>query len=202
MFDQSAYETIPLSFYQGDDVVKISQELIGTVLFHDTQEGLVGGRIVETEAYNGRTDKACHAYHRRTKRTEVMYQSGGCVYIYLCYGIHRLFNIVTNAEKMADAVLIRAIEPLVGLDLMRLRTQKSMNEERLASGPGVIGKAFGFGTAQTGAMLDGTIWLGREKSSESFEIEARKRVGVDYAGEDADLPWRFVLNGSRFISKK
>jgi len=202
MFEQSAYETIPLSFYQGDDVVKISRELIGAVLFHDTQEGLVGGRIVETEAYNGRTDKACHAYHRRTKRTEVMYASGGRAYIYLCYGIHRLFNIVTNVEGKADAVLIRAIEPLVGLDLMRLRTGKEKKEFRLASGPGVVGKAFGFSTQQTSTGLDDSIWLEREKNTEAVEVVVAKRIGVDYAEEHAELMWRFMLKGSKFVSRK
>ena len=198
MFHQSAYESIPLSFYQGDDVVKISKELIGTVLFHESTGGVVGGRIVETEAYNGRTDRACHAYRKRTKRTEIMYQPGGRAYIYLCYGIHRLFNIVTNERDKADAVLIRAIEPLIGLDIMKERTGK---KERFASGPGLVGKALNFQTNQTGQKMNRAIWLGR-KEGETFEVESSKRIGVDYAGEDAHLLWRFMLKGSPYVSRK
>ena len=202
MFDQSRYEIMPLSFYQGDDVVKISRELIGMVLFHQSADGIVGGRIVETEAYNGRTDQACHAYHRQTKRTEVMYQSGGRAYIYLCYGIHRLFNIVTNVKGKADAVLIRAIEPMVGMDLMRTRTGKTVKELRLASGPGAVGKALNFRLEQTGVLLNDKIWVGMELNNKTTEIVAEKRIGVDYAGEDANLPWRFMLKRSLFVSRK
>lgn len=200
MFDKSLYESIPLSFYHGDDVVKISRELIGAVLFYQSTDGIVGGRIVETEAYNGRTDKACHAFHKRTKRTEVMYHVGGCAYIYLCYGIHRLFNIVTNVEGKADAVLIRAVEPLIGIQLMRERTGKNKEVKRLASGPGVLGKAFNFEVDQTGMKLNDKIWLEKEKKGREVEVVVSKRIGVDYAGEDADLPWRFLMKDSRYVS--
>ncbi|MCP4458555.1 MAG: DNA-3-methyladenine glycosylase [Cytophagales bacterium] len=202
MLDRLRYENIPLSYYQGDDVVKICRELIGMVLFHQSAEGLVGGRIVETEAYNGRTDKASHAYHRRTKRTEVMYEQGGCAYIYLCYGIHHLFNIVTNVEGYADAVLIRAIEPMFGIDLMRARTGKGERTAKLASGPGLVGKSMGFRKSQTGQLLNDKIWIGKEKNGKVANVEISKRIGVDYAEEDADLPWRFMLKGSGFVSRK
>ncbi len=202
MLEQLGYENIPISFYQQDDVVNISREIIGTILFHDSKDGLVGGRIVETEAYNGRMDKACHAYQRRTRRTEVIYRAGGCAYIYLCYGIHRLFNIVTNRIGMADAVLIRAVEPLFGLDLMRKRIEKSKETARMASGPGLVGKTYGFRIEQTGESLVDNIWLGRETGINLVEVEVAKRIGVNYAGEDANLPWRFKMKGNNFVSKK
>ncbi len=201
MFQKVGYEFIPLSFYQGDDVVEIAQALIGTYLFHDTKAGLIGGKIIETEAYNGRNDRACHAFQKRTPRTEVMYQSGGRAYIYLCYGIHRLFNIVTNVDGQADAVLIRALEPMEGTDIMRANTGKSEKDKRLASGPGLVGKAMGFKLNQSGDELDGAIWLGRREENHP-EIISTTRVGVDYAGEDAKLPWRFYENGNEYVSKK
>lgn len=202
MFQDSEYENIPLSFYQGDDVVEISRLLVGKYLFHQNNEGLTGGRIVETEAYNGRSDRACHAYHKRTPRTEVMYQLGGRAYVYLCYGMHHLFNIVTNRGGFADAVLIRALEPIEGIEIMRDRTNKRKGESKLASGPGLVGKAMGFTVDQTGTNLDGDIWVARRKSDKEVEIAARERIGVDYAGEDAKLPWRFIEVGNDFVSKK
>ncbi|MEQ9231658.1 MAG: DNA-3-methyladenine glycosylase, partial [Cyclobacteriaceae bacterium] len=162
MFQTSEYEIIPLSFYQRSDVVQISKELVGLYLFHQSIDGLVVGRIVETEAYNGRTDRACHAFHKRTNRTEVMYEMGGRAYVYLCYGIHNLFNVVTNEEGMADAVLIKALEPVEGMDIMRTRTNKKTTEARLASGPGLVGKAMAFNTNQTGELLNDKIWVGRK----------------------------------------
>ena len=114
----SEYVKIPKSFYQREDVVKIAQELLGKYIFTQVDGKVTAGMIVETEAYNGRNDKACHAFLKRTKRTEVMYQPGGLAYIYLCYGIHHLFNIVTNRSGLADAVLIRAVEPAFGLQTM------------------------------------------------------------------------------------
>ncbi len=202
MFQTTEYEIIPLSFYQRSDVVQISKELIGLYLFHQSVDGLVVGRIVETEAYNGRTDRACHAYHKRTKRTEVMYEHGGKAYVYLCYGIHCLFNIVTNAEGMADAVLIRALEPIEGMDIMRIRTNKKITEERLASGPGLVGKAMGFSTQQSGHLLNDVIWISKRLDERNVTLISAKRIGVDYAGEDANLPWRFYEKGNRFVSRQ
>lgn len=202
MFQTSEYEIIPLSFYQRSDVVQISKELVGLYLFHQSIDGLVVGRIVETEAYNGRTDRACHAFHKRTNRTEVMYEMGGRAYVYLCYGIHNLFNVVTNEEGMADAVLIRALEPIEGWDIMRTRTNKKTTEARLASGPGLVGKAMAFNTNQTGELLNDKIWVGRKLVDARREIVSAKRIGVDYAGEDANLMWRFYEKGNRFVSRQ
>lgn len=202
MFQSTEYEIIPLTFYQRSDVVQISKELIGMYLFHDSPEGLTVGKIVETEAYNGRTDSACHAYHKRTKRTDVMYQNGGRAYVYLCYGIHHLFNIVTNKEGLADAVLIRALEPIEGIELMRNRNDKKMGAKKLMSGPGLVGKGMGFTTSDTNKKLDEKIWVARKINDDKPELVESKRVGVDYAGEDANLLWRFYEKGNEFISRK
>jgi len=202
MLDTSTYEIIPFSFYQREDVVEIAKEMVGLYLFHASADGLTGGRIVETEAYNGRMDKACHAFHRRTPRTEVMYQSGGRAYVYLCYGIFHLFNVVTNTEGNADAVLIRALEPVVGLDLMRHRTGKKESDRRLASGPGLVGKAMGFHARQSGMLLGENVQLARKWEVEPFELESARRIGVEYAGEDALLPWRFMMKENPYVSTK
>jgi DNA-3-methyladenine glycosylase len=131
-----SFPKIPLEFYQGVDVVAIARELLGKVLVTNIDGAITSGMIVETEAYHGLKDKACHAYNgRRTARTEVMYQSGGLAYVYLCYGIHSLFNIVTNVKDRADAVLIRAIEPLEGLEVMMERRKQAKLQPTLTAGP-------------------------------------------------------------------
>ncbi len=131
-----------------------------------------------------------------------MYEMGGRAYVYLCYGIHNLFNVVTNEEGMADAVLIRALEPIEGWDIMRTRTNKKTTEARLASGPGLVGKAMAFNTNQTGELLNDKIWVGRKLVDARREIVSAKRIGVDYAGEDANLMWRFYEKGNRFVSRQ
>ncbi|MEL6560601.1 MAG: DNA-3-methyladenine glycosylase [Bacteroidota bacterium] len=189
-------------FYLRDDVVQIAQDLIGKFLFTSINGQKCGGIIVETEAYNGRTDKACHAYlNRNTNRTKVMFQQGGVSYVYLCYGIHYLFNIVTNIEGLADAVLVRAIQPVEGIDEMELRRGMSVSNKALTSGPGSMSKALGITLDQYGADLcEDRVWI-EDRSIDSFEIEARKRVGIDYAKEDKDLPWRFVMKSNKWVSR-
>lgn len=199
MLDSSAYEIVPAGFFLRSDVVQIAQEMVGLYLFHRTEEGLTGGRIVETEAYCGRNDRACHAFNRRTARTEVMYGSGGTAYIYLCYGVHHLFNVVTNEQGLADAVLVRALEPTHGVDLMKRRTGKQ--EGRLAAGPGMVGKAMGFHARQSGARLGSAIWIAQDPSAKKLELGVSPRIGVAYAGEDASLPWRFFERGNACVSK-
>lgn len=195
---------IPLSFYQRDDVVQISRELLGKYLFTRIDGVVTGGIIVETEAYNGRTDRACHAFGgRRTKRTEVIYHSGGLAYVYLTYGIHHLFNIVTNVEGKADAVLIRAIEPVEGVDVMLDRRGIVKLEKRLTAGPGVLSQALGIDRDHYGVPLNGnTIWLeDRQVPLSEQQVEARPRVGIAYAEEDALLPWRFSIKNNLWVSK-
>ncbi|MBC8035258.1 MAG: DNA-3-methyladenine glycosylase [Chitinophagaceae bacterium] len=192
-FDHSK---LPLSFYEGSDVVRIARELLGKVLVTCFNGTVTAGRIVETEAYNGITDKASHAYGgRRTKRTEVMFGEAGRAYVYLCYGIHYLFNVVTNARDIPHAVLIRSIEPLEGADVMTERMNWKKLLRTLGKGPGNVSKALGISTVHTGSsMLSDDLYItddGYEVSPLKMEISPR--IGVDYAAEDALLPYRFVL---------
>ncbi len=196
----SVYEKLPRSFYQRSDVVQIAKDLLGKVLITQVEGVLTAGKIVETEAYCGRNDKACHANGKRTPRTEIMYRSGGHAYVYLCYGIHHLFNVVTNVEGLADAVLIRALEPLQGFDAMNER--RNYTNAKLASGPGTLSQAMGIKVHMTGEDLcDDQIWIAGRSKPEPIKILADTRIGVEYAEEDALKPWRFVIAGNKFVSK-
>ena len=195
---------IPRSFYTRPDVVTISRELLGKFLFTQFNGIRTGGMVVETEAYAGTGDRACHAHlNRRTKRTEIMYHAGGVAYVYLVYGLHALFNIITNEEGKADAVLVRAIEPTEGVEEMLLRRNLLSPEPRLTAGPGVVSQALGISTRHYGTDLTGNdIWLeDRGVVVPEEDFIASPRVGIDYAGEDALLPWRFRIRGSRWMSK-
>ncbi|WP_210466586.1 DNA-3-methyladenine glycosylase [Rufibacter roseolus] len=191
-------------FYTRPDVVTIARDLIGKYFFSSFDGVLTGGMVVETEAYSGTSDAACHAHlGRRTKRTQIMYQQGGVAYVYLIYGIYSLFNIVANVEGTADAVLIRAIEPLEGIGEMQLRRGLAKVEPRLTAGPGLVTQALGISTLHNGIDLSGDeIWFeDRGVTVPEEQIIAGPRVGVAYAGADALLPWRFSLKGSRWVSK-
>ncbi len=190
-------------FYTRDDVVQLAKDLVGKYVFTKFEDQVTGGRIIETEAYSGRYDKACHAFLKRTKRTEIMYQTGGIAYIYLCYGIHHMFNIVTNKAGLADAVLVRAIEPVMGLDRI-IERRGGDKKYALTRGPGALGQALGFHKSQTGTSLieSEVMWLAEDGKSVSPKLEVDRRVGVDYAQEDALLPWRFFEKGSKWVSKK
>jgi DNA-3-methyladenine glycosylase len=196
---------LPVSFYERENAALIASALIGKILITQIGEILTAARIVETEAYNGITDKASHAYgNRRTTRTEIMYANGGVSYVYLCYGIHHLFNVVTNSEEVPHAVLIRAAEPITGIAEMLRRTGKHKLDYSLASGPGNLTKALGISTAYNGISLTGnTIFIAADDIAvKPIDIIATPRIGVDYAGEDALLPYRFILKGNPFISGK
>jgi DNA-3-methyladenine glycosylase len=195
---------LPLSFYTRPDAVTIARELLGKYFYSSFDGVLTGGMIVETEAYSGENDAACHAHlGRRTKRTQIMYEPGGISYVYLIYGIYSLFNIVTNAAGAADAVLIRAIEPLEGLPEMQQRRGLSTIEPRLTAGPGLMTQAMGISTLHNGTPLMGNeIWVeDRGVVVPEEDIVAGPRVGVAYAGADALLPWRFHVKGSKWVSK-
>lgn len=200
----SGMKKLPMAFYLGNDVLKIAKSLLGKVLVTSWNNEYTSGRIVETEAYAGQTDKASHASKGRTARTEVMFNDGGRSYVYLCYGVHQMFNIVTNKEGMADAVLIRAVEPIDGIDIMLKRTGKVKLDETLTRGPGNVGKAFGFHTSQCGWSLDSDeIFI----ADDGFKISKSKigtspRIGVDYAGKHAALPYRFFVKGNKYVSGK
>lgn len=191
-------------FYRREDVVQLSRNLLGKVLctkIDDSQ--LTSGIITETEAYCGRNDKACHASDgKRTARTEIMYAAGGRAYIYLCYGIHHLFNVVTNRQGQADAILIRAVKPVDGIKLMQERRNSNSLSEKLTAGPGRLTQALGITTDYTGMDLTGdTVWVeDRGHSLGPDDIKSSPRIGVDYAGEDAKLPWRFYMKDSDWVS--
>jgi DNA-3-methyladenine glycosylase len=189
---------IPLTFFQQDDVIALSKSLIGKYLLTciGPENIITGGMIIETEAYQGVGDKASHAYgNRRTKRTETMFSEGGTAYVYLCYGLHHLFNIVANQKNIPHAVLIRAIRPEIGIEMMLQRRNKEKVTPSLTSGPGSLCQALGITRVHDGCLLDGHhIWLeDRGVIVPTKSIKESPRIGVDYAGEDALKPWRFFL---------
>ena len=142
------------AFYGREDVILIAKELLGKILVTNFDNELTAARIVETEAYNGVVDKASHAYNgRRTNRTEIMYKQGGKAYVYLCYGIHHLFNVVTNEQDTPNAILIRAAEPVFGTEAMLHRTRKTKLDHTITKGPGNVSKALGISTKHTGVDL-------------------------------------------------
>lgn len=193
------------SFYERGDVLKIAQDLLGKVLVTSFDGLVTSARIVETEAYAGTIDRASHAWNgRRTNRTEIMYATAGTAYIYLCYGIHHLFNVVTNKAAIPHAVLIRGAEPLDGVETMLMRTKKKKADYTLTKGPGNVSKALGIVTQYSGlSLLEETIFIADDgyKISKSM-ILATPRIGVDYAGEDAKLPYRFIVKDSKYVSGK
>jgi len=197
-------QKLPLSFYLGNDVLKIARDLLGKILVTSWNNEYTSGRIVETEAYAGETDKASHASKGRTARTEIMFNKGGKAYVYLCYGVHQMFNIVTNKEGIPDAILIRAVEPVDGIDIMLKRTGKKKFDEILTRGPGNVGKAFGFHTSQCGLLLNSDeLFIADDGFKVSKEmIGTSPRIGVDYAGRHAEWHYRFFMKGSKFVSGK
>jgi len=174
-------------------VVDVSRQLIGKRLCTYFNGHLTSGIITETEAYCGRNDRACHANNGlRTDRTEVMYGKPGKAYIYLCYGIHHLFNVVTNREGLADAVLIRSVKPHEGFDIIKQRRNNRPQRE-LTNGPGKLSQALGLHTQFSGTDLYTTpVWI-EETELRFSEIKTSQRVGVEYAGEDAKRLWRFFV---------
>jgi DNA-3-methyladenine glycosylase len=195
---------LPETFYTGTDVLKIARKLIGKVLVTNMDGVITAGMITETEAYAGTTDKASHAYGgRRTTRTEVMYARGGAAYVYLCYGIHHLFNVVTNIQDVPHAVLVRAIAPIEGIETMLERRNKRMLNSTLTAGPGSLSAALGINKQHTGiSLLSESIFIeDRGIKISTQDIVATTRIGVDYAGNDALLPYRFYLRDSEYVSK-
>ena len=201
---------LPESFYKRDNVLQIAKELLGKLLVTKWNGVITFGRIVEVEAYNGIIDKASHAFGgRRTNRNEIMYADGGVAYVYLCYGIHHLFNVVTNKKETPHAILIRALEPVKGIDEMLRRVGKTKPDSyrvdnTLTRGPGNLSKALGLFTFHSGTSLrskelfiadDGFVFPKKE-------IATSPRIGVDYAGEDTLLPYRFYVKGNPFVSGK
>ena len=190
--------------YLSEKVTEVAKSLLGKSLIVRANGSLSSGMIVETEAYSGAVDRASHAYRNKlTDRTKIMYLQGGHAYVYLCYGIHNLFNIVTNHEGKPDAVLIRAIQPEKGINRMLHRRNTTRESITLTNGPGKLSMALGINRKHNGMDLtNDNIWLEDNGNNlEPNEIVNTTRIGVDYAGDDAYLPWRFYINGNRWVSK-
>ena len=184
------------SFYQREDVTGIAQDLLGKILITDIDDHKTGGIIIETEAYGGATDRGCHAFANRvTKRTRTMYETGGIAYIYLCYGMHNMLNVVTNVAGIPEAVLIRAISPKIGIDKMLIRRQKNKQHKNLTEGPGSLCQALSITRHYNGWDLSSSsLWIeDRGLQIQKKDIEKSKRIGIDYAGEDANRLWRFRI---------
>jgi len=186
------------SFYERA-VLEVARECLGKILVHDSPEGLVAGTIVESEAYRGPEDRAAHSYGgRRTKRTEAMFGPAGHAYVFLIYGLHHNFNVVAGSEGQPHAVLIRSVEPLVGLELMARRRGLDPNRVDLTNGPGKLTKALGISLEHYGADLcRGSLYLA---DGPRVRTQRSPRVGVDYAGSWATRPWRFFAAGNRYVS--
>jgi DNA-3-methyladenine glycosylase len=194
---------LPIQFYKRTDVVLIAKELIGKILVTDFDGFLTSARIVETEAYLGFSDRASHAYNgKRTVRNEHMYAAPATAYVYICYGVHHLFNVVTNAKNIPDAVLIRAVEPLNGTDIMLKRTGKLKLDNSLTKGPGNAAKALGISKDHSGINLIGNeIFI----ADDGFKIDKRligvsRRIGIEGSGNASLKPYRFYMKGNRFVS--
>ena len=190
-------------FYQRTNVVKIARELLGKILYTNIDGVITGGMIVETEAYSWK-ERGCHAFGaRKTPRNAIMFGEGGYSYVYLCYGIHYLFNVVTNRPDTPEAVLIRAIEPVAGREEMKVRRNLFKESFHLTSGPGKLTKALGICRSFNGkSLLDDEIWIEDPGTKLALKnIVVSERIGIDYAGEDARLPWRFSIRGNPWVSK-
>ncbi|APF17349.1 3-methyladenine DNA glycosylase [Caldithrix abyssi DSM 13497] len=191
-------------FYLRGDVAQIARMLLGKVLVSEIEGIRTAGIIVETEAYSGKNDRASHAYkNRRTERTRVMYEEDGRAYVYLIYGMYHLLNVVTNRAGKPDAVLIRAIEPLEGVEHMMARRKQKRVIPDLTNGPGKLTRALGITLAHYGVYLSGDLlWIeDRGIALPPHFITAGPRIGIHYAGEDAARPWRFWVKDNPFVSK-
>lgn len=195
---------LPLEFYQQPDVVSVARELLGKHVYSFIDGKLTGGIIVETEAYRGPDDRGSHAYNnKRTPRNEMMYSAGGVAYMYICYGIHDMLNIVTGIEGMSHAALIRAIEPTEGLETMRIRRGIFEQDRRLCQGPGALAKALGLTKFHNGTDLQGdNLWLTDEGVYyEEDQIVASARVGMNFDGPFKTIPWRFYVRRNPYVSR-
>jgi DNA-3-methyladenine glycosylase len=194
---------LPIQFYKRTDVVLIAKELIGKIIVTRFDGITTSGRIVETEAYIGHTDRASHAFAgKRTARNEHMYAAAGTAYVYICYGMHHLFNVVTNKKDIPDAVLIRAVEPLTGTDIMLSRTGKLKLDNSVTKGPGNAAKALGISKSHSGIhLLKDEIYI----ADDGFVMEENligisRRIGIERTGDAVEKPYRFYVKGNLFVS--
>ena len=192
------------SFYCSNNILDIAQSLLGKILYTNFSNQLTGGMIVEVEAYLGATDKACHSYNnKRTKRTEAMFESGGISYVYLCYGMHYLFNVVVGEKNNPCAILIRAIEPIDGIKVMLKRRNFAKLKNNLTNGPGKLTQSLGItNIANQQSLIDTLVWIENQNIKiMKKDILSSSRIGVDYAGQDAKLPYRFYIKNNQWVSK-
>jgi len=187
------------SFYE-QPTIEVARQLLGKYLIRKHPDGTTVGRIVETEAYIGPQDKACHASRGRTPRTEIMFGRAGHAYVYMIYGFHYMLNIVTEAADFPAAVLIRAVEPLEGLSLMQSRRQTERLRS-LASGPGKLCRAFAIDRTLNGNDVCGKVLYLDDHGEPAPKVVTTPRIGVDYAGKWKHKPWRFLIKGNEFVSK-
>ena len=192
------YWMLKKSFYRREDVTLVARELLGKVLVTHMDRRITAGIIVETEAYSWQ-ERGCHAWNNRmTPRNAPMFEPGGIAYVYRCYGIHNLLNLVTGQKGSASAVLIRALEPVDGLKWMERR---SADVRKPTSGPGKLTRAMGITDRHDRTdLITGNIWV-EDRGVVPNEICAGARIGIDYAGDDARLPWRFTMAGNRWVSR-
>ena len=194
---------LPKSFYQRDDTLAIARELIGKLLMTNIGGELTGGIIIETEAYQGPGDRGSHAFNnKRTPRNEVMYSEGGQVYMYICYGIHDMLNVVTGKAGTPHAILIRAIEPTVGLEIIKKRRNLYNQPYRLCQGPGSLAKALGLNKTHNQLDIEGDmVWIEDAGSFPEDQILATARVGMNFEGPYKIIPWRFILKDNKYVSR-
>ena len=192
-------------FYLRADTLEIARDLLGKLLVVPSATGeKVAGMIVETEAYLGALDKAAHSYgNRRTKRTETMFAIGGTAYIFFVYGMYFQFNAVVGEVDSPHAILIRAVEPVAGVEIMRARRGRAMKDKNLTSGPGKLCIALGIDKSfDKTDLLGERVWVEDFKTFSEAEIASGKRIGIDYAEEFAEKPWRFWIKENLFVSKR
>jgi len=194
---------LPREFYLRPDVLVVARDLLGKLLVVPGPKGeRVSGKIVEVEAYRGPEDRASHAYGgRRTKRTETMYRPGGVAYVYFVYGMYHQFNVVSAVADTPHAILVRALEPVEGLETMRAR-RHSQPDRNLTSGPGKLCIAMGIDRQLDGADLLGEqVWLEEYESLSSRQIARGPRIGIDYAEKWINKPWRFWVKDNKYVSR-
>jgi len=194
---------LPREFYTRQNVLTVARELLGKLLVVPAANGArVSGMIVETEAYRGPRDRASHAYGgRRTKRTETMYLRGGAAYVYFVYGMYYQFNVVTNVKDTPHAVLVRALQPVEGIETMRSR-RHGQPDHNLSNGPGKLCIALGIDRQLDRAdLLGDRVWLEAVEKISRSRIASGPRIGIDYAEEWVEKPWRFWIRDNPFVSR-
>lgn len=194
-------DKLPKEFFQRDGLT-LSKKLLGKRLVKKTNHVKVSGKIVETEAYIGPEDKASHAYDNlRSERTEVQYKKGGYAYVYMIYGMYYCFNVVVADKEKPEVVLIRALEPIDGIELME--ENKSKNEVNLCDGPGKLCDALKITKNDNGKDLtNDEIYITECENLKKNEIKSTKRINIDYAEKAINYPWRFIIKNNKYISKR